>query len=145
MALIVELFRNKRDKNNYLVIEHKFSKWEWNKLIEIGKNNGWKQMGTIKPAKDEFTSFKPDYEPDYPFYKIISTDDAHNWGNSLLKFYQNLTDLPENGVAIELKAPILISQKKDSIDVKKRGITKQTIKEYIQFLKIGEFKFWWDD
>ena len=87
MALIVEVFRKDRDEKDRLVIDFKFSKWEWEKLIAIAVENGWKQIGTFKPLEKDFFFFKRDYSPEYPFHKIIATIDAQDWAKVLWRYF----------------------------------------------------------
>jgi hypothetical protein len=154
MAFIVEVFRN-RDEKGYVIIEFRFTIWEWKELLDIGIDNGWSQQGTLKPDEEDYHFFEPDYTADYPYMKIISADDCFLWYRSLLRFHASkyynededtYSEEAEDDIAIEVEGPLLMRMDKNSLSSRKSGISKSTLEKFMDFLyNRGECYFWADD
>lgn len=137
MAFIVEVFRANSQKPNTVDFNIHFKIWE--QLLDEGRKAGWKPLGTVKPDKLDYPSFKNDYNPDYPDSKIVSAEDAQNWARALSASIETIDLNSAVGPAIirdEIsKEPTIVAA----------GLDIDFVKNFIDYLKLGEFQFWWDN
>ena len=146
MAFIVQLFREKNYKG-YYDMDFNFTIWEWRKIIKSSIKNGWIQEGTKKPNEEDYHFFKPDYEPDYPFEKIVTKNDAFNWRDALISLLRTKPKGKNDDVIIDIVQPALLANNAERIYINEAntGIKIYEIKNLIDYYNKGEFYFWADD
>ncbi len=140
MAFIVEIFRvpDKRD------VDFRVHKTSWETLLNIAKQEGWKPLGTVKPHDRNDNEFENTYEPDYDDSKIVSKEDAQNLSNALEKV---LSKLRRREITLTKKGPVIIKEDEinDQVIVSIPAITEDFLTDFVEYLKQGEFHFWWDE
>jgi hypothetical protein len=142
MAFIVEIFRDEtvREKGVDFSLHYKI----WEELLTLAKEEGWEAKGTKKTANFPTEHFKNNYSPEYPYAKIIEKDDALNFAHSLEKL---IPKMKTRNPFSNKKNPQLLrgeSPLNDEI-VLSSSISIELLQELINYMKQGEFEFWWDD
>lgn len=122
------------------------SSFAWNYLIKLGKAYGWEQLGS-KPAAgyEEEEDNNADYAPNSYFHKMVEGEDAKNWATALKKA---LKALKAGELKIEDKQnSVLIrdDMTKDEYESANSPVGKKMIREFINFLSKGPFRYIWDD
>lgn len=118
----------------------------WDTAVSLGRENGWKPMGTIPSDADPYNPgpLAMDYEPgSYGASTMVLADDAKAWADALERAIQF-----EKPVNLEKKQqPILITDEMTAEEFERinKGVSPEGLKEFIAFLRRGGFGFAWDD
>jgi len=119
------------------------SMWVWNDTISLAKKLGWEQMGSIRTVdnKKEIS----DYEPFSYESKLFQKNDASNLADVL----EIAIKLLQDGKTEEFQKqnPVLLKSGMTEEDFKSqnRNLTPDFLRDFIAFLRKGEFSFLFDD
>jgi hypothetical protein len=116
----------------------------WDQALGVARQHGWQPMGT-SPARfweelwEKHGSFPGDYES-YDYGKMISAQDASALADALELAAQQGLSAPQTG-------PILLREGMTAQEHRwaNNPLGSDFVKEFIAFLRKGEFSFYWDD
>jgi hypothetical protein len=124
----------------------------WESALALGKQYGWKPMGTIpEPSCMEMFvksgHYNHDYEPImWGAEKMVLADDAKAWAEALERA---VADSDEKALAEASKpgVPIVSDWMKSEEDFQfvNGGPSRKKLLEFAEFMKNGGFGFTWDD
>jgi hypothetical protein len=140
MALIVEVFRSPQIKQTG--VDLRFHSKTWQALLDAAKAEGWQPAGTVMPSDSKYLDFKDDYEPDYPYVKMITAPDAENLAAALEKVAEKISrqKLEENSIG-----PTIIKESEAGISTVTATLNSKELDQFIAYCRQGAFEFWWDD
>ena len=116
----------------------------WEQILQLGRENGWQPLGTSpdtvwKRLWDEYGRFAGDYECD-EWGKNLSAVDAAGLADALERASkQPLPTFP--------KGPVLLREGMTTDQCRRANfeLDADFLTEFIEFLRNGEFSFFWDD
>jgi hypothetical protein len=120
------------------------SKWTWDQTLQLARENGWEPVGTTpdpvwKKLWDDYGNFPGDYECDEGG-KVVCAKDAAALADALERASQQPLPEPKRG-------PVLIRENMTANQYRQANqpLGVESLSEFINFLRHGEFSFFWDD
>jgi len=147
MVFIMELFRGDPWREDLQTFSCHSAIWR--RLLEIGRQNGWKPAGAdpgTAMAPYERNQFKSlEYSPVNIAPSNILAEDAANWADAL----ERALDKWKRGefkIETGSPSPILIGDDmtEEQYIAANSGVSEGLLKEFIAYIRGGQFKFCWD-
>jgi hypothetical protein len=142
MAFIVEMAGGRPDTPQFRHFSCGAAAWD--QVLEVARHQGWQPLGTSpdpvwKAQWERYGRFSGDYRCD-EYGKVISTDDAAALANALERAIVKPLPAARRG-------PVLIREGMTAEQFQSANTQFGTgfLKEFIAFLRNGEFSFFWDD
>jgi hypothetical protein len=116
----------------------------WEQVLQLARENGWQPLGTRpdpvwKQVWDEYGGFSRDYQCE-DRGKVVSAADAAAIADSLER-------ASTHPVPVFPQGPMLLREGMTAEDYRRANaeLNSDFLADFIEFLRNGEFSFFWDD
>jgi len=141
MAFVVEMFGGEPDTQQFR--HFCCNAWVWEQTLQLAQNHGWQPLGTSPDPVWRDQSNEETFSGDYACEdatKIISAPDAAALADALER-------IAKQPIAATKIGPVLIRESMTAgrYSMANAPLGLDFLSAFIDFLRKGEFSFFWDD